>query len=184
MQLRKTLILRETVETDETGVANRPITRVVAMAVVQNPAAGRQLDDLSPLFDIGAAVGRRLAADAVAALAGAPVSYGKAAIVGSDGEVEHGGAMVHPRLGAPLRDAVGGGAALIPANVKVGGIGTPVDLPLGHKDDAWSFDHIDTMTVMVGDAPRADEIVVCIAVADGPRARPRVGRGPGKPARQ
>ncbi|MEL6209413.1 MAG: amino acid synthesis family protein, partial [Pseudomonadota bacterium] len=100
-----------------------------------------------------------LAGEAVALLGGAPVSYGKAAIVGLAGAMEHGGAMIHPRLGKPMRAAVGGGAALIPSNAKVAAAGTPIDLPLGHKDEAWSFDHFDTMTVMVADAPRPDEIV-------------------------
>ena len=86
--------------------------------------------------------------------------------------------MIHPKLGKPMRAAVGGGKALIPSNAKVAAMGTPIDVPLGHKDEAWSFDHFDTMTVMVADAPRADEIAMCMAVSDGPRTNPRVGKGP------
>jgi hypothetical protein len=86
--------------------------------------------------------------------------------------------MIHPKLGKPMRAAVGGGKALIASNAKVAAVGTPIDLPLGHKDDPWSFDHFDTMTVMVGDAPRPDEIVLCMAVADGGRPHPRVGNAP------
>ncbi len=130
------------------------------------------------MFDIGGQLGDSLMAEAVAMLATAPVSYGKAAIVGADGDMEHGGAMIHPKLGKPMRAAVGGGKALIPSNVKVAGVGVPIDLPLGHKDEAWSFDHFDTMTIMVADAPRVDEIVFCMAVADGGRPIPRVGSGP------
>ena len=111
-------------------------------------------------------------------LASPPVSYGKAAIVGVDGAMEHGGAMIHPKLGKPMRDAVGGGQSLIPSNVKVAPAGTPIDLPLGHKDEAWSFAHFDTMTLMIADAPRPAEIVVCMAVSDGTRPNPRVGDGP------
>jgi len=111
-------------------------------------------------------------------LGGDPVSYGKAALVGIDGDLEHGGATIHPKLGKPMRAAVGGGKSLIPSNAKVVAAGAAMDLPLGHKDEAWSFDHFDTMTVMIADAPRPDEIVVCMAVSDGPRPNPRCGKGP------
>jgi hypothetical protein len=172
------MIIKETIEADGFGKACDPITRVVAVAVIQNPFAGRFVDYLSPLFDVSGQLGERLMGDAVDMLAGSPVSYGKAAIVGVDGEMEHGGAVLHPKLGKPMRAAVGGGKALIPSNAKVAAAGVPIDLPLGHKDEAWSFDHFDTMTVMVADAPRPDEIVVCMAVSDGPRPHPRVGSGP------
>jgi len=172
------MIIKETIEADGFGKACDPITRVVAVAVIQNPFAGRFVDDLSPLFDVSGQLGERLMGDAVDMLAGSPISYGKAAIVGVDGEMEHGGAVLHPKLGKPMRAAVGGGKALIPSNAKVAAAGVPIDLPLGHKDEAWSFDHFDTMTVMVADAPRPDEIVVCMAVSDGPRPHPRVGSGP------
>jgi len=172
------MIIKETIEAGGFGKACDPITRVVAVAVIQNPFAGRFVDDLSPLFDVSGQLGERLMGDAVDMLAGSPISYGKAAIVGVDGEMEHGGAVLHPKLGKPMRAAVGGGKALIPSNAKVAAAGVPIDLPLGHKDEAWSFDHFDTMTVMVADAPRPDEIVVCMAVSDGPRPHPRVGSGP------
>ncbi len=178
MKLRKTMTIREIIETDGMGRACYPIVRVVAMAVVQNPFAGQYVEDLSPLFDMGGKLGDRLMADAVALLNGPPVSYGKAAIVGVAGDLEHGGAMIHPKLGKPMRAAVGGGEALIPSNAKVAVAGTPIDLPLGHKDQAWSFDHFDTITVMIGDAPRPDEIVLCMGVADGGRPHPRVGSKP------
>ncbi len=178
MELRKTVIVKEIIEANEFGAACGPIVRVAALAVIRNPYAGKQADDLTALFDLGGALGDRLMDDLVALLGGAPVSYGKAAIVGVAGEMEHGGAMTHPKLGKPMRAAVGGGKALIPSNVKVAAPGTAIDLPLGHKDVAWSFDHFDTMTVMVPDAPRPDEIVLCMAVADGGRPHPRCGGGP------
>lgn len=178
MEIRKTLLIKETIETDGVGESCAPITRVVAGAVIRNPFAGRFVEDLTPLFDAGGELGERLIGDAVSMLAGAPVSYGKAAIVGVAGDLEHGGAMIHPKLGKPMRAAVGGGKSLIPSNAKVAAAGTPIDLPLGHKDEAWSFDHFDTMTVMVPDAPRPDEIVILMAVADGGRPHPRVGSGP------
>lgn len=178
MTVRKSLLIRETIETDGVGQPCDPICRVAALAVVRNPFAGRFADDLSALFDLGGSLGETLMAEAVGLLGGPPVSYGKAAIVGVDGDLEHGGAMIHPKLGKPMRAAVGGGKALIPSNAKVAAAGAPIDLPLGHKDEAWSFDHFDTMTVMVADAPRPDEIVLCMAVADGGRPLPRVGKGP------
>ena len=178
MTIRKTLLIREAIEADGVGRACAPIIRVAALAVVTNPFAGRHVDDLSPLFDLGGALGERLMGDAVKALSGAPVSYGKAAIIGVSGDLEHGGAMIHPKLGKPMRAAVGGGKSLIPSNAKVAAAGTAIDIPLGHKDEAWSFDHFDTMTLMVADAPRPDEIVLCMAVSDGGRPHSRVGSGP------
>ncbi len=178
MDIRKTLIIQETIEADGIGETCSPITRVAAMAVIRNPFADRFVEDLSPLFDLGGRLGEQLMSKAVGLLTGPPVSYGKAAIVGVAGDLEHGGAMIHPKLGKPMRAAVGGGKALIPSNAKVAAMGTPIDLPLGHKDEAWSFDHFDTITVMIADAPRPDEIVLCMAVADGGRPRPRVGSAP------
>jgi len=178
MDVRKTVFIKETIEADETGEPCDPIVRVVAGAVVRNPFAGRFVQDLSPLFDLSGQLGDRLMDEAVGLLSGPPVSYGKAAIVGVSGALEHGGAMLHPKLGRPMRAAVGGGAALIPSNAKVAAVGTPIDLPLGHKDEAWSFDHFDTITVMIGDAPRPDEIIMFMGVADGGRAHPRVGDRP------
>ena len=178
MNIRKTMLIKESVETDSFGEICDPITRVAAIAVIPNPFAGRFVEDLSPLFDLGGQLGETLMDNAVSLLAKTPVSYGKAAIVGIAGDLEHGGAMIHPKLGKPMRAAVGGGKALIPSNAKVAAAGVPIDLPLGHKDEAWSFDHFDTMTIMVADAPRPDEIVLCMAVADGGRPRPRVGSGP------
>ncbi len=176
--IRKTVAVKETIVADGFGHQCAPIVRVAMLAVLQNPCAGRFVEDLSPLFDLGAAAGEQIAGEAVKLLEGDPVSYGKGAIVGVGGDLEHGAAMIHPKLGKPMRVAVGGGRALIPSNVKVAGPGTPLDLPLGHKDEAWSFDLFDAMTVLVGDAPRPDEIVLVIGVADGGRAVPRSGEKP------
>jgi hypothetical protein len=176
MELRKHLIVIEETGSDAGERLPRPVQRVAGIAVVTNPFAGRAVDDLSPLFDLGAAAGDFLMKRLADALGGAPVSYGKAAIVGTAGEMEHGAACVHPKLGKPMRGAVGGGQAIIPSNVKVAAAGAAIDVPLGHKDDVWSFDHFDTMTLMVPDAPRPDEIVLVMAIADGGRPRPRSGK--------
>jgi hypothetical protein len=119
LHMRKTLFLRETVTSDLGQVANRPIVRAVAMAVIANPVAGRYVEDLTELFAAGRTIGDQLMPELVRLLSQAPVSYGKGAIVGLNGEFEHGGACVHPMLGKPMRAAVGGGKAVIPSNVKV-----------------------------------------------------------------
>ena len=178
MEVRKTTLIKEAILADGNWKACKEITRVVAIAVIQNPFAGRFVEDLSPLFDISCQLGEQLMEDAVNMLVGPPVSYGKAAIVGVFGDIEQGGAIIHPKLGKPMRVAVGGGKALIPSNTKISAAGGSIDLPLGHKDEIWSFDHFDTITVMVADAPRPDEIVLCMGVSDGPRPHPRIGSGP------
>jgi hypothetical protein len=121
---------------------------------------------------------------ALAVLPNAPVSYGKAAIVGLDGDIEHAAAILHPRMGKPMREAIGGGKAIIPSNVKVAAAGTAIDVPLSDRDDVWVFDHIDTITVVVPDAPRPGEIVVVVALGDGGRPRPRIDKeGARQPAK-
>ena len=152
--------------------------KAAAIAVVQNPYAGRFQADLEVLIDLGERLGAQLGHRAVAALGIEPHavhSYGKAAIVGEDGELEHAAAILHPKLGAPLRRAVEHGAALVPSAKKRGGMGTPIDVPLGHKDAAYVRSHFDAMEVRVPDAPRRDEIVVAIVVTDSGRPLPRIG---------
>ena len=176
--IRKIVTWREVTFSELGHAAPRPIVRAVGIAVIRNPFAGRFAEDLRPLYEAGAALGERLMPELVRLLDGPAVSYGKGAIVGVAGEMEHGGACVHPMLGRPMRAAVGGGQALISSNVKVAAPGTPLDVPLGHKDDAWSFAHFDTITVFVADAPRPDEIAVVLAIADGGRFDNRCGSAP------
>jgi hypothetical protein len=178
LHIRRSLLLRDTVASDMGKPVGRPIVRALGMAVIGNPFAGRYVEDLTELFEAGRAVGEQLMPELVRLLAGSPVSYGKGAIVGVDGEFEHGGACIHPMLGKPMRAAVGGGKAVIPSNVKVAACGASLDVPLSHKDDSWSFDHFDTVTVAMPDAPKPDEIVVVLAVADGGRPHPRCGHAP------
>ena len=181
MDIRKTVFITEIITADEMGKPCDPTTRAAAMVIVRNPLAGIDQEDLSQLFDFGAQLGQSLTEELVKLLKGQPICYGKAALVGSSGAMEHGAAVLHPKLGKPVREAVGGGKALMPSNHKVGALGGSIDLPLGHKDEPWSFDYIDTMTLWVPDAPRADEIVLCIGISDGTRAHPRVGKGPTTP---
>jgi hypothetical protein len=123
IEIRKTITLRETVFSELGVEAARPITRAVGMAVIRNPFAGQFVEDLKPLFEAGAMLGERLMPELVKLLDGPAVSYGKGGIVGVAGEMEHGGACVHPMLGKPMRAAIGGGKAVIGSNVKVAAAG-------------------------------------------------------------
>ena len=155
-----------------------PTRRVAAVAVIENPFAGKYAEDLSELIAIGEELGELLAQRAVAALgvSGTAVeSYGKAAAVGEDGEIEHAAAILHPKLGTPVRKVLGKGAALIPSSKKRGGMGVVLDVPLGHKDAAYVRSHFDGMEVRINDAPRANEIMVAVAVTDSGRPLARVG---------
>ncbi|GER13798.1 amino acid synthesis family protein [Variovorax boronicumulans] len=155
-----------------------PTRRAVAIAVIENPYAGRYSENLDELIAIGEELGALLGQKAVKALGiepGQAQSYGKAAIVGERGELEHAAAILHPKLGAPLRVAVEKGAALVPSAKKQGTLGTAIDVPLGHKDAAFVRSHFDAVEARVSDAPRANEIVVAVAVTDSGRPLPRVG---------
>jgi Amino acid synthesis len=178
VEIRKIVTAREAVFSELGVKAPRPIVRAVGMAVITNPFAGRFVEDLRPLFEAGAMLGERLMPDLVKLLDRPAISYGKGALVGVDGEMEHGGACVHPMLGKPMRAAIGGGKAVISSNVKVAAAGAILDVPLGHKDDSWSFAHFDTITVSVADAPRPNEILVVLAIADGGRLQNRCGSEP------
>ncbi|MEO6298347.1 MAG: amino acid synthesis family protein, partial [Paracoccaceae bacterium] len=155
-----------------------PTRKAVAVAVIANPFAGRYQADLSVLIEIGAELGALLGEKCVAALGIAPSqaqSYGKAAMVGEAGELEHAAAILHPKLGAPLRLAVEKGAALVPSAKKTGGPGHVLDVPLGHKDAAYVRSHFDAIEVRLNDAPRANEIMVAVAVTDSGRPLARIG---------
>lgn len=177
-KIRKLLTVVDETLTEQDQAVSPPIRRAAAVAVIANPFAGRFEADLTDLIDIGEELGGLLAERAVAALGvpGAEVeSYGKAAAVGENGELEHAAALLHPKLGAPFRKVLGKGAALIPSSKKRGGMGVVLDIPLGHKDAAFVRSHFDGMEVRVNDAPRAGEIVVAVAVTTGGRPLPRVG---------
>ena len=155
-----------------------PTRRALAIAVIANPYAGRYVEQLDELVAIGEELGGLLGARCVEALGIAPgqaESYGKAAIVGEKGELEHAAAILHPKLGAPLRKAVEKGAALVPSAKKMGGPGPAIDVPLGHKDAAYVRSHFDAIEARVPDAPRAGEIVVAVAVTDSGRPLARIG---------
>ena len=178
MKIRKIITTVEDTHR-EIGKDIIPATRkAVSVAVIDNPFAGKYQEDLDALMTIGAQLGQLLGEKSVAALgvnASDCESYGKAAMVGSNGELEHAAAILHPKLGAPLRAAVDKGAALVPSNKKMGSCGQALDVPLGHKDAAYVRSHFDGIEVRVPDAPRANEILVAVAVTDSGRPLPRVG---------
>jgi hypothetical protein len=177
-KIRKIVTVVEETRSEMGQIVDPPTRRAAAIAVLENPFAGRFVEDLQELIDIGEELGGLLAQRAVNALGiegpGAE-SYGKAAAVGENGELEHAAAILHPKLGAPVRKVLGKGAALIPSSKKRGGLGVALDIPLGHKDAAYVRSHFDGMEVRIPDAPRANEIMVAVAVADSGRPLPRVG---------
>jgi hypothetical protein len=177
MEIRKMVTVVEDIYADGEKKTKRPVRKVAAIAVMKNPCAGVWRENLDELIDNGDELGKILGERAVAALGSdrTPESYGKAAIVGEKGELEHAAALLHPKLGTPLRNAVGGGKAIIPSVKKIGRMGDEIDIPVHFKDAAFVRSHFDGMTISVNDAPKSDEILVAIVVTDGGRPHPRVG---------
>ena len=178
MKIRKIVTTVEEARIEMGKPIAPPTRRAASTAVIENPFAGRYQEDLADLMAAGAELGALLGGKCVAALGISPEaaeSYGKAAMVGENGELEHAAAILHPSLGAPLRKAVEKGAALVPSSKKMGSMGQPLDVPLGHKDAAYVRSHFDGMEVRINDAPRANEIMVSIVVTDSGRPSPRVG---------
>ncbi len=152
------------------------VRKVVVAAAVHNPFAGRFVEDLTPLARTVDELGPMMVARAVELLGPgrSATSYGKAAIVGLRGELEHGAALLHPLLGKYIRAAIGQGRAVIPSVTKRAAAGTVVDIPLHQKDDEWSFNHFDTVSMAISDVPLDDEIMLAIALADNGRPLARV----------
>lgn len=177
-EIRKLVTIVEEVSSEMGRPIDPPTRRAAAVAVIKNPFAGTYVEDLTPLIEIGEELGKLLGERAVAALGiegENAESYGKAAAVGENGELEHAAAILHPKLGAPLRNVLGKGAALVPSSKKRCGLGGVLDVPLGHKNAAYVRSHFDGMEVRINDAPRADEIMVAIVVTDSGRPLPRIG---------
>lgn len=178
MEIRKIVTIVEETRQEAGQELAKPTRKAAALAVVKNPYAGKYVEDLNPLIDASVPLGELLTKRAVAALGIEPhqvESYGKAAIIGTDGELEHAAALLHPKLGTPIRDNVGGGKAILPSTKKVGGPGTAIDVSLGFKNAAYVRTHFDAMEVRIADAPRADEFVLVVAVTDSGRPLARVG---------
>jgi hypothetical protein len=176
MEIRKLVTIVDEVRLEAGRPVDPPIRRVISAAVLTNPHAGEYVEDLTNLIEASVGLSEMLSRTAVAHLDGKGVhSYGKGAIVGSRGELEHAAALLHPKFGNPLREACGGGKAIIPSAKKRGGPGTPLDIPLHYKDAAFVRSHFDAVELRIVDAPADDEIVIAVAVTDGGRPHPRVG---------
>lgn len=176
--IRKVVTLLEETQAEAGREVTPPTRKVVVVAVLSNPYAGGYTEDLTELVELGDRLGEELGRRGLAALGidGSQVhSYGKAAMVGEDGELEHAAAVLHPKLGAGLRRAIGGGKALVPSSKKQGSVGQVLDVPLGHKDAAYVRSHFDAIVASVNDSPRRDEIMVAVALTDSGRPLPRVG---------
>jgi hypothetical protein len=177
-RIRKIIVQVDEIRSEMGQAVDPPARKALAMAVIENPYAGRYSENLDDLVAAGEELGALLGEKCVQALGiepGKAQSYGKAAIVGEAGELEHAAAILHPKLGAPLRKAVEKGAALVPSSKKRGGLGTAIDVPLGHKDAAFVRSHFDAMEARVADAPRANEIVVAVVVTASGRPLARIG---------
>ena len=178
VKIRKLVTTIDEIHSEMGKIISPPTRRAAAIAVIQNPFAEFYQENLEDLMSIGEQLGSLLGKRCIEALGIKPSeveSYGKAALIGENGELEHGAALLHPRMGAPLRREVGKGAALVPSSKKRGSMGDTLDIPLGHKDAAYIRSHFDSMEVRVNDAPRANEILVAIAITDSGRPLPRVG---------
>ncbi|MFH0959611.1 MAG: amino acid synthesis family protein [Pseudomonadota bacterium] len=178
MEIRKILTIVEETKMEMGKKVEPAARRAAVIAVIVNPFAGYYQDNLSELTEIGGKLGDLLGKKALEALNISPEraeSYGKGAIVGSKGELEHAAAILHPKLGTPFRKALGGGKAIIPSSKKMGGPGTELDVPIHYKDAAFVRSHFDAMPIRVQDAPRGDEIVVALVVTDSGRPLARVG---------
>lgn len=177
-EVRKLYVVLEETHADGVKKRNIPLRKAAAAVVFKNPFVDKYEDDLTLLYTWSESLGEMLTQKAVKALGVEPdavESYGKAAIVGERGELEHCAAVLHPKLGKPLRDNVGGGKSIIPSAKKLGYPGAAIDVPLHFKNAAFVRTHFDAMEVRLPDAPRADELVLVVAVTDGGRPFPRIG---------
>ena len=176
MELRKIAIFVDDVLSEGGRELASPTRRVAACGVIRNPFAGKPpIDDFSELVDISVDAGEVLTQRALEALGDIePRAYGKGAIVGAAGDLEHGAAMIHIRVGLPMRRQAGGGPALIPGNAKVGPMGATIDIIFGGMENSWDYDTMDAMTISVPDAPKPNEILLIIAFLGGTRPNARI----------
>ena len=175
--IRKTLISVEEIFHEGGPVAPRPLLRAVALAVIRNPFAGRYEPEIQGFMEDLKPLGLKMANDLIRALGGDPrriEGYGKGAIVGAAGELEH-GALWHVPGGYAMREALGGAKAIVSSTKKVGGPGTRLDVPVTHINASYVRSHFDAVEVGFADAPRAEEMVLALVMTTGPRIHARVG---------
>jgi hypothetical protein len=178
MDVRKYVDLIEDIRMENGKPVNPPARKAAAIAVIRNPFAGAYEEDLEPLTDIGDILGEELSRRAMRSLDINPdkvESFGKGAVVGLGGELEHAAALLHPKLGHAVRRVVGGGKTMMPSAKKMGIAGTELDVPVHCKEAALVRSHFDAMAVRVYDAPRHDEILVIVVLTDAGRPLSRVG---------
>lgn len=177
IQIRKRLLTVEEIFHEGGPVAATPLRRAAAITVIRNPFAGRYVEDIAPLMKDLEPIGVAMAQALVTALGGDPgvvEGYGKGAIVGGAGELEH-GALWHVPGGYAMREVLGDAKAIVPSTKKVGGPGTRLDVPVTHVNASYVRSHFDAMEVGVPDSPRADEIALVLVMTTGPRIHARVG---------
>lgn len=177
IEIRKTVLYREDIRHDGGPPLDVPVAKAWAAAVIRNPFAGRYVDDIAPFMDDLKPLGLDLSRRLINALGGdrdRVEAYGKGAIVGADGEIEH-GALWHVPGGYAMREMLGEARAIVPSAAKMGGLGTTLDVPLHHINAAYVRSHFDAITVMVADAPRPGEILFVIAMSTGSRPHARLG---------
>lgn len=175
--IRKTLVATEEIFHEGGPVAARPLKRGAILSVIRNPFAGHYVEDIAWFMEELKPLGLSMANRLIAALGGdakAIEGYGKGAIVGAAGEIEH-GALWHAPGGYAMREALGGAKAIVPSTKKVGGPGTRLDVPVTHINASYVRSHFDAIEVGLADAPRADEIVLALAMTTGPRVHDRAG---------
>ena len=175
--IRKTLISVEEIFHEGGPAGPHPLKRGIALAVIRNPFAGRYVEEIQGFMEDLKPLGLRMATDLIKALGGNPTAiegYGKGAIVGAGGEIEH-GALWHVPGGYAMREALGGAKAIVPSTKKVGGPGTRLDVPVTHINASYVRSHFDAVEVGLADAPRADEMVLALVMTTGPRIHARVG---------
>lgn len=168
--------IEETLHEGGPPAADRPSRGIIA-AIVENPFAGRYVEEIAGFMDDLKPLGLDMAQRLIDALGGDPAvieGYGKGAIVGEAGELEH-GALWHVPGGYAMRELLGGAKAIVPSSKKVGGLGTCLDIPITHKDASYVRSHFDAIEVSINDAPRRNEIVLALAMTTGPRVHARVG---------
>lgn len=175
--LRKTAIVVEEIFHEGGPTASTPLKRAAVMAVIQNPFAGKYVEDISGFMDDLKPLGVKMARQLVDALGGdASVveGYGKGAIVGTAGELEH-GALWHVPGGYSMREILPASNAIVPSTKKIGGPGTRLDVPVTHTNASYVRSHFDAMEVGLADGPKADEILLALVMTTGPRIHARVG---------
>ena len=180
MDIRKIVVFEEEIAVENGTRLPVPLRRVAVGAVLKNPLARKPVGtDLAPLIDLSVKIGEMLTKRALALIGDAKLlrAYSKAALVGTDGDLEHGAAMIHARIGMAMRSTLKRGRVLIPGNAKVAGPGAHIDMIFGPIDEGWDLDAMDTMPVMVADAPRSDEILLLVGYAAGSRPHAR-SKGP------